>query len=113
MKPVFRLKIGHFGLFWAIFGHYRYLSNPFRKKKAYQINQVIKLHHFISFFMICFGYYKHRWRKQSKNGHFEPKNWFHIFLVADLAKILMDYVLLTLPASLANFFHGLIWKSLA
>jgi len=46
-------------------------------------------------------------------ANFEPKNWFHIFLEADLAKILMDYVLLTLQASLANFFHGLIWKSLA
>ena len=52
--------------------------------------------------MVCFGYYKHRWRKRSKNGHFEPKNWSHIFLEADLAKILMDYVLLTLPASLAK-----------
>ena len=45
-------------------------------------------------------------------SHFEPKNWFHIFLEANLAKILMDYVLLTLPASLAKirrrvyfFFH--------
>ena len=94
----------------AIFGHYRYLSNPFRNKKCMSNQSGDQV---TSFFMVCFGYYKHRWRKRSKNGHFEPKNWSHIFLEADLAKILMDYVLLTLPASLANFFHGLIWKSLA
>ena len=74
---------------------------------------MIKLHHFLWFVLDIISIGGENEAKMAILSHFEPKNWSHIFLEADLAKILMDYVLLTLPASLANFFHGLIWKSLA
>ena len=97
----------------AILGRLRSHRNPICIKKACQLNSVIKFHHYASFFMVLYENYGYKWKKKGKMAIFEPKNWSHIFLEAGLAKILMDYVLLTLPASLANFFHGLIWKSLA